>query len=282
MQLFLEIFKFMLLLGLIIVISKYILVVTLRKLAENLNLKPHTVGEIAGYATSVPELLTISISSMGGLIGASVYNIISSNIINLVQYLFTIFFNKNYNKLKNKAIIVDIVFVLLTIIIPLVMLLVKIKLNLFVIPGFVILYALFRFLNKNVHKLYLKEIDKKLEKEIEDEEKWERGNRRKTIKYIVYLIIVGLLLFFIGNILSNVLENLANKFGISQFIIGVLLGFATSVPELITFFESQKHHKKEENSMMGIVEATNNLLTSNLLNLFIIQTIGIILMEIFV
>jgi hypothetical protein len=53
------------------------------------------------------------------------------------------------------------------------------------------------------------------------------------------------------------------------------------VPELITFFESQKHHKNQENDMLGIVEATNNLLTSNLSNLFIIQTIGIILVAVF-
>ena len=63
-------------------ISKYILVSTLRKLAEALNLKAKTVGDIAGYATSVPELLTITTSSLRGLTGASVYNILSSNVIN--------------------------------------------------------------------------------------------------------------------------------------------------------------------------------------------------------
>ena len=54
---FLEIIKFVLYAGLIVLIAKYVLVVTLRRLAENLNLKPKTVGNIAGYATSVPELL---------------------------------------------------------------------------------------------------------------------------------------------------------------------------------------------------------------------------------
>ena len=32
--------------------------------------------------------------------------------------------------------------------------------------------------------------------------------------------------------------------------------------------------------MLGVVEATNNLLTSNILNLFAIQTIGIIIISI--
>ena len=58
------------------------------------------------------------------------------------------------------------------------------------------------------------------------------------------------------------------------------LGFITSIPELMTFFESQKHYKKEDDDMLGVVEATNNLLTSNILNLFAIQTIGILITSI--
>ena len=52
------------------------------------------------------------------------------------------------------------------------------------------------------------------------------------------------------------------------------------MPELITFFESQRHYKKVDDDMLGVVEATNNLLTSNILNLFAIQTIGIIIISI--
>ena len=89
-----EIIKFIIYSILIVVISKYILVTTLRKLAESLNLKAKTVGDIAGYATSVPELLTITTSSLRGLTGASVYNILSSNTINLIQYLGAIILNK--------------------------------------------------------------------------------------------------------------------------------------------------------------------------------------------
>ena len=82
-----EIIKFIIYSGLIVAISKYILVITLRKLAENLNLKAKTVGDIAGYATSVPEFLTITTSSIRGLSGASIYNILSSNVIYLYSYL---------------------------------------------------------------------------------------------------------------------------------------------------------------------------------------------------
>lgn len=277
---FLEIIKFIIYSILIVVISKYILVTTLRKLAENLDLKAKTVGDIAGYATSVPEFLTITTSSLRGLVGASVYNILSSNVINLVQYLGAIILNKNTSRLKNKAIIIDLILVAMTIIIPIILLKFDIELNLLIVPVFIILYILFRFLNNNVHKLYLSKEDKILETKIEKEKRWEKGNKKKIIKYLTILIITGILLFIVGELLGNTLENLCNLFGISEITVGILLGFMTSLPELITFFESQRHHKNSKDDMLGVVEATNNLLTSNILNLFAIQTIGIVIVSI--
>ena len=277
---FLEIIKFIIYSALIVLISKYILVTTLRKLAESLKLKPKTVGNIAGYATSIPELLTITTSSLRGLSGASVYNIISSNVINFIQYIGAILLNKNVDKIKNRAIITDIILVIFTILIPIVLLKMNIELNIMIVPIFVILYILFRVINDNVHKMYLKNEDEKIEHEIELEEEKESKNRFQTIKYIIYLVITGFLLYFVGDKLGNTLETLCKLFNISEAIIGILLGFITSIPELMTFFESQKHYKKEDDDMLGVVEATNNLLTSNILNLFAIQTIGILITSI--
>ena len=273
----LEIIKFIIYSGLIVLISKYVLVTTLRKLAEALNLKAKTVGDIAVYATSVPELLTITTSSLRGLTGASVYNILSSNVINLIQYLGAIFLNKNISKLRNRAIITDLILVFFTIAIPIVFLKLDIELKLAVVPLFIILYSLFRVLNNHVHKLYLKNEDEELEEEIEEERKEEKKKPKKVLLYVSILIITGILLFVIGEVLGDTLENLCNIFGVSEVIVGILLGFVTSLPELITFFEAQRHYKKVEDDMLGVVEATNNLLTSNILNLFAIQTVGILI-----
>lgn len=277
---FIEIIKFIIYSGLIVLISKYILVTTLRKLAEAMNLKAKTVGDIAGYATSVPELLTITTSSLRGLTGASVYNILSSNVINLIQYLGAILLNKNASKLRNRAITTDLILVFFTIVIPIVFLKFDIELKLAVVPLFIILYVLFRILNNYVHKLYLKNEDAELEEEIEEERLVEGKNSKKVILYIGVLIVTGVLLFIIGELLGDTLENLCNLFGVSEVIVGVLLGFVTSLPELITFFESQKHYKDVQDDMLGVVEATNNLLTSNILNLFAIQTVGILILAI--
>ncbi len=66
-RLLIEIIKFIIYSTTIVIISKYILVKTIRKLADNLNIKAKTTGNIAGLATSVPELLTITTSSLKGL-----------------------------------------------------------------------------------------------------------------------------------------------------------------------------------------------------------------------
>ena len=91
------------------------------------------------------------------------------------------------------------------------------------------------------------------------------------------LIIAGLL-YFVGELLSNSLTNLCNMFGLPELVLGILLGFITSIPELITFIEAQRKEKNTEMAnKIGVIEATNNLLTSNLLNLFVIQSIGTII-----
>lgn len=275
---FIEIFKFILFSLLIVLISKYILVKLLRKLAEALNLSSKIVGNIAGVATSVPELLTVSFSAFAGLGAASIYNIISSNIINLIQYSLSIILSKNQKQLGNRAIKIQLVLVLITIAIPILIIVSKIEFSIAFVPIFILLFTLFYYINSNVHKLYLKKQDEEIYIEIEKEKKWIKGKINIITKYSIGLLFASIALYLIGNALSIVLENLAQVFNIPEILIGIALGFITSIPELITFFESQKHYKNNK-EQEGVIEATNNLLTSNVLNLFIIQTVGIIIIN---
>lgn len=246
MELLWEILRFLFFSGLIVLISKDILVKTLRNLAENLNLKPKTVGDIAGVATSVPELLTISASSFNGLISASIYNVLSSNVINLIQYSVAIVLNKNQKAFKNKAIRVDVILVVITIILPLVFILLKTELKLVMAPILILLYFGFKKINSNVHELYLKKENMEIENAQNKENRWERGNKRKVAKNVCVLIATGTLLFVVGNLLGDTLETLCSRFNVPELIVGIVLGFVTSLPELITFFESQKHHKSAQ------------------------------------
>lgn len=275
---FFEILKFFAYSIIIVIVSKYILVRTLRKLAENLSLKPRIVGNIAGIATSIPEFLTVSISSFKGLISTSMYNILSSNVINFVQYIFTILINRNLSTLKNKAIFFTNILALITILIPIFIIYMNINLDWRIAPIFFILYFLFIYLNKIFHEKYLKYEDEEILKEEEKRELEEKKENKTTVLYVIYLILSGIVLFILGNLLGNVLEELAVRFNISQTILGILLGFITSIPELITFLESQRYYKIINKSyVLGVAEATNNLFYSNILNLFFIQAIGLII-----
>lgn len=280
MELLWNVIEFILFSGVIVFVSKNILVKTLRNLAENLGLKPKTIGDIAGVSTSIPELLTISVSSFKGLTGASIYNVLSSNLINFIQYITAIYLNKNQKEIKNKAIQVDIILVIITIILPIFFILTKSQFKLSMVPVFLLLLFGVKKINNNVHKLYLQNENKEVEKNFSQNDKWKKVNKIKIIKDICILVIIGIILSIVGNLLGNDIEVLCRKFNVPEFIMGVILGFVTSVPELITFFEAQRHHKKRENNMIGIVEATNNLLMSNILNLFVIQSVGIVISSI--
>ena len=271
---FIGILKFLMYSMVIVIISKYVLVRLLRAFSLNLNLSSKTIGNIAGVATSMPELLTVSFSAFAGLIATSIYNIISSNTINLLQYILAVFLNKNQTQLKNKGLKIELLLVAFTIIIPVLMLIFNIDFRIQIVPIFLILFAFFYYINANVHKLYLKKEKKEKSKNNV------KNNKSKAfiiVKYTIYLLVTSVILYLIGNELSKALEELARIFNIPEIMLGIALGFITSLPELITFFESQKHYKEEKTE--GIVEATNNLLASNILNLFIIQSVGIIIIN---
>lgn len=272
----LEIVKFFIYSILIVIISKHMLVKALRKLSESLKLKPRIIGNIAGVATSIPEFLTVTVSSFKGLASTSLYNILSSNVINFIQYVLSIIINKNYKELKNKGIAIELIIVGFTILIPIFLLNYEKEIDVNVAFIFIILYIVFSIIIKKVHEKYFNEENSE-EEDILDE----KIKSAKKYVYILIIILSGILLYIIGNAFGDVLENLSELFGIAEFILGILLGMITSIPELITFFESQKHYReKESNKFLGVIETTNNLLSSNMINLFLIQSIGIMILYI--
>lgn len=276
MTLILKLTQFIIYSILLVLITKNYLVKVLRKLASALDLDSKTVGDISGIATSMPELISVFFTSLQGMFATGIFNILSSNIINFVQYLISVFKNKNEKILKNSALKIDIVMVIITILIPASIIIYNIEINIGFVPIFVMLFILFYMINDNTHRLYLSNIKTEEIKEIEEEKKWVKGKKKVVIKCIIYLIVIGIILFILGELLGNVVRSLSMTANIPESIIGIALGFITSLPELITFLESQKNSKKENNNVSGVVEATNNLLTSNIINLFVVLTIGII------
>lgn len=284
MGLIFEIAKFIIYSLIIVYISKAILVKLLRKLAEILDLSPKAVGNVAGFATSMPELLTVFFSSTQGLYSTSIYNIISSNVINLIQYIGSIKLNKNEKIIKqNRALKIELVMVILTIIIPIAMVAFGIEASIGIVPLFILLFIMLYYLKGNVYKVYkMQAISKEETAKIVEEKKWVKNKEKLAVITFAKLLGVGIILFIVGNMLGNTLETLSTAFSVPEWIIGIILGFVTSIPELITFVEAQKHHSKNTSDTQGVIEATSNLFASNMLNLFIIESIGILTYVIFI
>ncbi|MCI8833386.1 MAG: hypothetical protein HFJ19_04215 [Clostridia bacterium] len=276
MNLILNLTQFIIYSILIVLVTKNFLIKVLRRLASALDLDSKTVGNVSGVATSMPEVISVFFTALQGMFATGIFNILSSNIINFIQYIISIYQNRNQKALKNDALKSDIIMVIITILIPASIIIFNIEINIGFVPIFIMLFILFYIINANTHKLYLSNAKTKELKEFEEEKKWVRGKKNVIVKNIIYLIIIGIALFIIGELLGNVVRRLRVMFNIPQSVIGIALGFITSLPELITFIESQKNSKNNENEVEGVVEATNNLLTSNIINLFVVLTIGII------
>ncbi len=276
MNLILNLTQFIIYSTLIVLVTKNFLIKVLRKLASALDLESKTVGDISGVATSMPEVISVFFTSLQGMFSTGIFNILSSNTINFIQYIISIYQNRNQKALKNDALKSDIVMVIITILIPASIIIFNIEVNIGFVPIFIMLFILFYIINTNTHKLYLSPIKTEELKEIEEEKKWVKGKKNVIVKNIIYLIIIGIVLFVIGELLGSVVRRLRLMFNIPQSVIGIALGFITSLPELITFIESQKNSKNSNNEVDGVVEATNNLLTSNIINLFVVLTIGIV------
>lgn len=226
----------------------------------------------------MPELLTVFFSSLQGMLGTSMFNIISSNVINFIQYIWSIRLNKNEKVIKkNRALKIELGIIIATIIIPIAMVISNIEAELKIVPIFILLFVMLYYLKTNAYKVYkinaLSEIE---ERKIKEEKKWVKNKKEKEVLTWAQLIGTAILLYIIGNLLGNTLDILSSRFNIPQAIIGIILGFITSIPELITFVEAQRNHERR-NDEQGVIEATSNLFTSNMLNLFIIESIGIVI-----
>lgn len=221
-----EFIKFIIFSLLIVVLSKYLLVPALNNISKGMLLEARKAGNIAGIATSIPELLTVTFSAIAGLMSTSIYNILSSNIINLIQYIFAIFLNKNQKYLSNKVVRISLVIIIVTIIIPLFVLLLKIKLSFNLVIIFILLFILLWYINSNAHKIYM---SKKEERYKQKDKKtiYTKEEIKKDIKLvlinIIYVILIGIALYVIGELLSQSLTKLSIQFNLPEWVLGILL-----------------------------------------------------------
>lgn len=253
-----------------VVSVRFLLIVGIDRLCQAFSLSSKTKGQIIGYATSVPELVIVVSSAWVGVFDAGFWNIASSNIINCMLFALAVCFYKQHKDLLHAGFIDEIVFVVLSVIAPLVLVQLDLTLTIGVAVGLIVFFGLYKVLDGYFNASSAGDSDEA----IEDEDGPRIGAGRGAI-----LIFLGLVMVIgAGRYLGESAEVLIEELKIASWLVGWLLGIVTSIPEMTSFFEIYRLHKKA-GSIEGIADTQENLdalVASNMSNLGIILPVGVL------
>ncbi|MEG1705579.1 MAG: sodium/calcium exchanger protein [Clostridia bacterium] len=205
----------------IVLVTRNLMIISIRKIAIYLRWNNNVIGKLLGYATSTPELISAIVTSSIGMMSACIFNVLSSNIVNIVFVFFVSLKFKRFKSLKHKKFKLDYIFVVITLIVPLLLIFTKFAENIFSIPILVLIYLAYIFLSKSNNyfeeeelKIYGEEVkitEYKLKKK-----HLNLSRKKKVIFNILILIFSLFLLYFLGNYLGNILEKLGNNFNMPR------------------------------------------------------------------
>ena len=230
-----------------------------KDLANRLHISALAIGlTIVAFGTSIPELLVNFNSMRQGYNNIVVYNLIGSNIINILLILsISSFFKplKITSSTIKKELPLSIILSSLFILLSLDDLFFKNQNNLLTRIDAVFLIIFFIIYVYYLFKL----IRSRRDVAIYEPPKY-------SIIYSSVITILGFAMIFTGSIFTVDMTHKITSFGINdKFISVTLVAFATSIPELITCLHLIKHNN--EDMVVG------NILGSNIFNICI--TIGI-------
>jgi Ca2+/Na+ antiporter len=252
----------------VVEITRHLLTRGVEWLADNAKFNPKIKGKILGFSTSLPELVATTSTAAMGLLGAGLWNIAASNIINSVLFMSAVVWYKKHGRLVQVQFIDEIMFALSAIGLPLMLAmssgLEKSPFTAVGLFGVFILYLILdKILNKHVTHEYADEI--------------EHVHEPHSIAAAVLLIALGILgIVLTGYFLGQSAHNVVGQLGVPQWAVGWILGLITSLPELTTFFavfgEARRRGETSDSSMQANLD---NLAASNMSNLGLIFPIGI-------
>jgi Ca2+/Na+ antiporter len=270
--LFGAIVEFIILVGLIVAISRFLLYKPAKGIAHRLKFDEQNSGQLLGYLTSAPELVTTIFVALNGFMLTVAFNILSSNVINVVLALSAALVFGKARLLFSRKLWREQLLIVASIVVPVLLLLTDQVESAWVIPVFLLGYVGYLVVLKRISQ------DSPIPTEYGDVVHVEADGRLSTKAYVAVnglIIVIALAgLYFLGNALGGNVQELGTTYGVSEIILGIAIGVVTSLPELTTFFASYAWHRAND-SDRATEEVTHNLLASNVSNLLLIQTIGL-------
>lgn len=250
----------------IVAAVRYLLIPGISRVGAALKFSAKVRGQAIGYATSVPELTVLVAGAMNGVFSAGMWNIASSNIINLVLFLVTVFAFRQQLDLKNKVFSDEIVFGILSITIPLLMFVIGIGTGYWTVLGLFSFFILYKILDKRLNKAG-------------KPAPLPPGAENGTWRSGLALCVGGLLVILLsGRFLGSSAAALIRQLSVPPWAVGWILGLVTSVCELASFIEIYRIHrpKNTPSHIKDTQEAIDALVASNVSNLGLILPIGML------
>jgi Ca2+/Na+ antiporter len=270
--------QFVLFTALIVVVARVLLYEPAKNITSILEMDHRKAGQLLGYLTSSPELVATIFIAVNGFMAAVAYNILSSNIINLVLAGTAAVWHRRFRELVNRGFRREHLIILVSIALPIGLLLTDQIGNIVFAPIFVVLYVIYLLIIKQITTDSPTPVQYHAVEVIHREPRVKVGRSRNVRLALNGLTIVVALvaLYFLGSGLGSVITDLGTTYGVPAIVIGGIVGVVTSLPEMTTFFASYSAHR-EVKVNRGSEEVMHNLLASNVSNLLVIQNVGLIL-----
>ncbi len=221
-------------------------------------------GQIIGYTTSMPELVVVVSSAFSGVFEAGFWNIASSNIINWVLFASAVLVYRQHRELFTVGFVDEIVFGAVSVAVPIALLRLDVPITAGVALGLIAFFALYKVLDRILNPK---------PPSPSDADQRPAGSLGRGL----LLLGVGLLTVIVaGKFLGESAAVLVSKQGTPAWLVGWLLGFVTSVPELTSFFEIYRlsHSRDTLHLTHDTQESLDALVASNMSNLGIILPLG--------
>lgn len=219
-------------------------------------------GKATGYATSVPELVTLVAAGLSGVWDAGLWNIASSNLINLIFATTALVYYKRISTVFDMDFVKEIGFAAIGIAAPLTLMFFGLDTHLAIIPVLLGLFVAYLLVDKG-------------DGEIPEGQAAMVG----TSPLVGLALIVGSLvaITIAGNFLGSATRDVVQLMGISALATGWLLGLITSLPEAVTFFTvfSSRRGLGSTDRKAQVQELLDNLAASNMSNSGLIYPLGL-------
>ena len=250
----------------IIFCVKYGLLRGIDQIADAQRWSPKTRGKITGYATSVPEFVCLVAAGLAGVWQAGLWNIASSNIINLMLMICAVLYFRQSKALFRKRFIDEIGFALLAIAVPIGLMSAGLDTQWYLIPALLGFFAVYQVIDRRLNRTEVSEPDEELEL---------TGSLPRGLIFVTGALVA---IIIAGAFLGDATASVVKQFGVHQAIAGWILGFVTSIPEMVTFFAVYSEAKKDQTlgDHNDTQEALDNLTGSNMANVGFVYPLGLL------